>query len=67
MNIILYCRILSVDFPLIFRREGKEGREETGKGQSGHRAQGPVRAQGTGSTYVDSLFREEEVAKPSAD
>ena len=59
MNIILYCRILSVDFPLIFRREGKEGREEASKGQSGRK--------GTGSTYVDSLFREEEVAKPSAD
>ena len=47
MNIILYCRILSVDFSDTFRREGKEGRQEAVVG--GKRS----------TAYVDNLFQEE--------
>lgn len=54
MNIILFSRILSVDFPHMFRREG---REEGGKeGNRRGRSQG----------YVDHL-RQEEASKLSVD
>jgi hypothetical protein len=50
MNIILFCRILSVDFSEMFRRqEGKEGMVVNGSSKSVMRS----------TAYVDALFQEE--------
>jgi len=48
MNIILFSRILSVDFSTVFRRHSKVGPSESRKEESGH---------------IRSLFQEEETRK----
>ena len=54
MNIILFCRILSVDFSEIFRRqEGKEKKEE------GMVVNGSSKTVMKSTAYVDALFQEE--------
>ena len=54
MNIILFCRILSVDFSEIFRRqEGKEKKEE------GMVVNGSSKTVLRSTAYVDALFQEE--------
>merc|ERR1712037_991548 len=51
MNIILFCRILSVDFSEIFRRQ--EGKEE------GMVVNGSSKTVLRSTAYVDALFQEE--------
>ena len=58
MNIILFCRILSVDFSEIFRRgEGKEKKEEglVMNGSTSSSSKTVMRS----TAYVDALFQEE--------
>ena len=58
MNIILFCRILSVDFSEIFRRgEGKEKKEEglMVNGSTSSSSKTVMRS----TAYVDALFQEE--------
>merc|ERR1719222_74393 len=54
MNIILFCRILSVDFSEIFRRqEGKDKKEEV------KMTNGSSKPVIRSTAYVDALFQEE--------
>jgi len=57
MNIILFCRILSVDFSEMFknRQEGMEKKEKGGAVVNGNSSKTVLRS----TAYVDSLFQEE--------
>ena len=57
MNIILFCRILSVDFSEMFknRQEGMEKKEKGGVVVNGNSSKTVLRS----TAYVDSLFQEE--------